>query len=226
VLEEKQNLERIVARLCSCNVAPPDSPWADIPGVGGPPKAPLLPGCPGLENILGPIMHRSMQGLQEFMRQNCNIVNLCVWNVPMVASLGYVMIKVGDLFFDPEDFMPSVMGGGRAIKGPQPGPIDVYDPEAQDEKMPSPHTTSTGTVDVACTSGEIALGILGLFVSLFGVILSIVSGWFESAALSGGAVGVFFGLSSTAAFYLGLGLFVIGLIMFYLYWRERNKGCK
>jgi uncharacterized membrane protein (DUF485 family) len=37
---------------------------------------------------------------------------------------------------------------------------------------------------------------------------------------------VFFGLSSTAAFYLGLGLFVIGLIMFYLYWRERNKGCK
>jgi hypothetical protein len=81
-----------------------------------PPKAPLLPGRPGLIEILGPIMHRSMQGLQEFMRQNCNIVNLSVWNVPMVASLGYVMIKVGDLFFDPRDIMPHVMGDKRKRK--------------------------------------------------------------------------------------------------------------
>jgi len=87
----------------------PESPGMDIPGVGGPPKAPLLPGRPGLSEILGPIMHRSLQGLQEFMRQNCNIVNLNVWNVPMAASMGYVMIKVGGLFFDPGDFIPRVM---------------------------------------------------------------------------------------------------------------------
>jgi len=78
-----------------------------------PPKAPLLPGRPGLIEILGPIMHRSMQGLQEFMRQNCNIVNLCVWNVPMAASMGYVMIKVGDLFFDPRGIMPWILQEGN-----------------------------------------------------------------------------------------------------------------